>query len=187
MNKAVIISAPSGAGKTTIVRALLEQIPVLEFSVSACTRSPRPGETDGKDYYFLTTDEFKRRIDRDEFVEFQEVYPGSYYGTLKSEMERIWSNGHAVIFEVDAVGGVNLKTYFGPAALAVFIRPPSIEALEERLRNRGTEDEAAIARRMAKARFELSFAERFDEVVVNDDLEQAVADAVDRVKRFLQQ
>lgn len=185
MNKAIIISAPSGAGKTTIVKALLERIPILEFSVSACTRAMRTGEVNGKDYYFLPVEEFRRRIDNDEFVEFQEVYAGSFYGTLKSELERIWDKGHAVIFEVDAVGGVNLKQFFGDQALSVFIRPPSIETLETRLRARNTDDDASIEKRMAKARFELSFADRFDRVIINDHLDDAIQDAVDTVTEFL--
>ncbi|HNW75748.1 MAG TPA: guanylate kinase [Bacteroidales bacterium] len=185
MNKAIIISAPSGAGKTTIVKALLERITDLEFSISACTRALRPGEVNGKDYYFLSTEDFKQRIDRDEFVEFQEVYPGSFYGTLKSEMQRIWDRNRAVIFEVDAVGGLNLKKYFGDQAMAIFIRPPSIEALEQRLQIRNTEDTASIRKRMNKARFELSFAEKFDTIIVNDQLERAIDETVALVSRFL--
>lgn len=185
MNKAIIISAPSGAGKTTIVKALLERITDLEFSISACTRALRPGEVNGKDYYFLSTEDFKQRIDRDEFVEFQEVYPGSFYGTLKSEMQRIWDRNRAVIFEVDAVGGLNLKKYFGDQAMAIFIRPPSIEALEQRLHIRNTEDTASIRKRMNKARFELSFAEKFDTIIVNDQLERAIDETVALVSRFL--
>jgi len=185
MNKAIIISAPSGAGKTTIVKALLERITDLEFSISACTRAIRPGEVNGKDYYFLSTEDFRQRIDRDEFVEFQEVYPGSFYGTLKSEMQRIWDRNRAVIFEVDAVGGLNLKKYFGDQAMAIFIRPPSIEALEQRLQIRNTEDTASIRKRMNKARFELSFAEKFDTIIVNDQLERAIDETVALVSRFL--
>jgi guanylate kinase len=185
MNKAIIISAPSGAGKTTIVKALLERIPELEFSVSACTRPMRPGEVNGKDYWFITADDFRNKIAGDELVEWQEVYPGSFYGTLKSEMKRIWDKQRAVIFEVDAIGGINLKKYFGEQALAVFIRPPSVKTLEERLRNRKTDDDASIGKRMAKAMFELSFAENFDEIVVNDDLEVAITSVVDLVKKFL--
>lgn len=185
MNKAIIISAPSGAGKTTIVKALLERITDLEFSISACTRAIRPGEVNGKDYYFLSTEDFRQRIDHDEFVEFQEVYPGSFYGTLKSEMQRIWDRNRAVIFEVDAVGGLNLKKYFGDQAMAIFIRPPSIEALEQRLQIRNTEDTASIRKRMNKARFELSFAEKFDTIIVNDQLERAIDETVALVSRFL--
>lgn len=187
MQKAIIISAPSGAGKTTIVKALLEQVPELEFSVSACTRAPRNGEVHGKDYWFITPEEFRARVANNELVEWQEVYPGSFYGTLKSELEHIWNRGNAVIFEVDAIGGINLKKYFGNDALSVFIRPPSIETLEDRLRNRNTDDAASIEKRMAKAIFELSFAENFDEIVVNDNLEMAVTKVVALVKDFLPQ
>jgi len=164
---------------------LLERITDLEFSISACTRAIRPGEVNGKDYYFLSTEDFRQRIDRDEFVEFQEVYPGSFYGTLKSEMQRIWDRNRAVIFEVDAVGGLNLKKYFGDQAMAIFMRPPSIEALEQRLQIRNTEDTASIRKRMNKARLELSFAEKFDTIIVNDQLERAIDETVALVSRFL--
>lgn len=184
-HKAVIISAPSGAGKTTIVKALLERLPVLEFSVSACTRSMREGEQNGKDYYFLTVEDFKSRLAKDEFVEWQEVYTGSFYGTLKSELQRIWDQQKFVIFEVDAVGGINLKRYFGDQALALFIRPPSVETLENRLRKRNTDNAASIEKRMGKALFELSMAEQFDTVVVNDDLETAIEQTVHIVREFL--
>lgn len=184
-HKAVIISAPSGAGKTTIVKALLERLPILEFSVSACTRPMREGEQNGKDYYFLTVEDFKSRLAKDEFVEWQEVYTGSFYGTLKSELQRIWDQQKFVIFEVDAVGGVNLKRYFGDQALALFIRPPSVETLENRLRKRNTDNAASIEKRMGKALFELSMAEQFDTVVVNDDLETAIEQTVHIVREFL--
>lgn len=186
-HKAVIISAPSGAGKTTIVKALLERLPVLEFSVSACTRPMREGEQNGKDYHFLTVEDFKSRLAKDEFVEWQEVYTGSFYGTLKSELQRIWDQQKFVIFEVDAVGGVNLKRYFGDQALALFIRPPSVETLENRLRKRNTDNAASIEKRMGKALFELSMAEQFDTVVVNDDLETAIEQTVYIVREFLDQ
>jgi guanylate kinase len=187
MNKAIIISAPSGAGKTTIVKALLEQVPELEFSVSACTRAPRNGEVNGQDYWFITPEEFRAKVANDELVEWQEVYPGSFYGTLKAELERIWGKGHAVIFEVDAIGGINLKKYFGKDALSVFIRPPSIETLKTRLQSRNTDNAASIERRMAKAMFELSFAENFDEIVVNDSLDDAISLVVRLVRNFLPQ
>ncbi len=187
MHKAIIISAPSGAGKTTIVKALLEQVPELEFSVSACTRPMRPGEVNGRDYWFLSPEEFRKRIDQDLLVEYQEVYPGSFYGTLKAELDRIWKNNHAVIFEVDAIGGINLKNYFGGQALSVFIKPPSVEVLEQRLRNRNTDSAESIEKRMAKALFEMSFAEKFDEIVVNDDLGKAISRVVGLVRDFLPQ
>jgi guanylate kinase len=185
VNQAVIISAPSGAGKTTIVKALLERVPLLEFSVSACTRPVRNGEVNGRDYYFMTVEEFAEMIQRNELVEWQEVYTGSFYGTPKSEMSRIWGMGKAVIFEVDAIGGINLKQYFGEQAISIFIRPPSLEVLEERLRNRNTDSPESIVKRMAKARLELSFAENFDEIVVNRDLDTAIRDVVTLVTLFL--
>ncbi len=185
MEKAIIVSAPSGAGKTTIVKALLESTPGLEFSVSACTRPIRPGEVNGRDYYFVSRKEFRSLIDHDELVEWQEVYPGSFYGTLKSEMERIWEAGKSVIFEVDVIGGVNLKKYFGKKALAIFIRPPSVATLETRLRDRHTETAESISKRMAKARYELSFAKKFDKVITNDLLDEAIAQTVKAVSDFL--
>lgn len=185
MEKAIIISAPSGAGKTTIVKALLESVPGLEFSISACTRPTRPGEVNGRDYFFITRKEFKAKIARDELVEWQEVYPGSFYGTLKSEMQRIWDEGKTVIFEVDALGGLNLKKYFGDKALAIFIRPPSIETLETRLRDRHTDTVNSIEKRMAKARFELSFAKKFDRIITNDRLDEAIAQTTKAVSDFL--
>ena len=184
-NKAVIISAPSGAGKTTIVKHLLETFPQLAFSVSACSRQKRENEKDGVDYYFIEPKEFKEKICTDEFVEWQEVYPGNYYGTLKSELSRILANGKIPIFDVDVVGGLNLKKYFGENALALFIRPPSIEVLENRLVNRKSESEASIKKRIAKAEKELSLANKFDMIIINDDLQRALNQAVDYVANFL--
>jgi len=184
-NKAVIISAPSGAGKTTIVKHLLETFPQLAFSVSACSRQKRENEKDGVDYYFIEPEEFKEKICTDEFVEWQEVYPGNYYGTLKSELSRILANGKIPIFDVDVVGGLNLKKYFGENALALFIRPPSIEVLENRLVNRKSESEASIKKRIAKAEKELSLANKFDMIIINDDLQRALNQAVDYVANFL--
>jgi guanylate kinase len=183
--KLVIFSAPSGAGKTTIVRRLLAQIPTLEFSVSATSREPRGDESHGVDYYFFPPDEFRRRVNEDEFVEWEEVYPGQMYGTLLSEVDRIWRKGHHVIFDVDVMGGLNLKKKFGPEALAIFVRPPSMQALEERLRFRATEPEEKIKIRLAKAASELSYESRFDAVVVNDDLERAINEAQKTVNQFL--
>lgn len=183
--KCIIFSAPSGAGKTTIVHRLLEKGLGLEFSVSACSRDPRPNEVDGKDYHFLGVDEFKRRIKDEEFVEWEEVYSNNFYGTLKSELERIWSNGNAVIFDVDVVGGLNLKKQFQENAFAVFVQPPSYEELENRLRGRSTESEEKIDQRMEKARKELSFAPEFDVILINDDLDQACTKAEELVKAFL--
>ena len=169
--KAIIFSAPSGSGKTTIVRHLVEKNPDLGFSISASTRDKR-GRTEahGKDYYFLTPEEFKKKIDSNEFVEWEEVYEGNFYGTLKSEVERIWKSGRNVIFDVDVKGGINLKNYFGDKALAIFVKVPSMEVLKERLHDRGTESEESLSRRLFKANFEMTFQDKFDEVLINEDL-----------------
>lgn len=184
--KCVIFSAPSGAGKTTIVHHLLNQIPELAFSVSACSRDPRGEETDGKDYYFLGVEGFRQKIEEKAFVEWEEVYTNNFYGTLKSELERIWSMGKTVIFDVDVVGGLNLKRTFGEKALAVFVQPPSFEILEERLRFRSTEDEAKINMRLSKAQQELDRAPEFDVVLLNDELTKACREAEVLVREFLE-
>ncbi len=178
--KCIIFSAPSGAGKTTIVRHLLGQRNDLAFSVSATSRAPRGQEKEGIDYYYLTPDEFRDRITANDFVEWEEVYTDQYYGTLRAEVERLWNDGKTVVFDVDVEGGVNLKKAFGERALAVFVMPPSLEALEVRLRVRGTESEENIVRRMAKAERELAYAPRFDVQLINDQLDAAKA-AVERV------
>jgi guanylate kinase len=183
--KCIIFSAPSGAGKTTIVHALLASQLGLEFSVSACSRDPRPNEVDGKDYYFLGIEGFKQRIESDAFLEWEEVYTDNFYGTLKAEIERIWSAGHAVIFDVDVVGGLNLKRIFGNQALAVFVQPPSKEELEKRLRYRSTETEDKIQQRLRKAGQELSRANEFDVILVNEDLKVAIEQAKSLVTSFL--
>ena len=176
--KAIIFSAPSGSGKTSLVKELMKQVPNLGFSISACTRDKRGRhEVHGRDYYFLSIDEFKNKIDQDEFVEWEEVYAGAYYGTLKSEIERIWATGKHVIFDVDVRGGLALKKYYGDRALAVFVKVPTIEMLEGRLRSRGTEDEEALSKRIFKMKFEWSFQEQFDVILVNDQLEVAVDEA----------
>ena len=176
--KAIIFSAPSGSGKTTIVRHLLEKNPDLGFSISASTRDKR-GRTEahGKDYYFLTPEEFKKKIDSKEFVEWEEVYEGNFYGTLKSEVDRIWKNGKNVIFDVDVKGGINLKNYFGDKALAIFVKVPSMEVLKERLHDRGTESEESLSRRLFKANFEMTFQDKFDKVLINEDLEHSLQQA----------
>ncbi len=172
--KAIIFSAPSGSGKTTLVRHLLDHNVDLDFSVSASTRDKRGRtEQDGKDYYFLSAEAFKKKIDNDEFVEWEEVYEGNFYGTLKSEIQRIWDSGKNVIFDVDVKGGISLKKYFGEKALSVFVKVPSIELLMERLKDRGTESEESLSRRLYKVKFEMSFEDKFDEVLVNDNLEES--------------
>lgn len=183
--KCIIFSAPSGAGKTTIVHHLLSKDLGLEFSISACSRMPRANEVDGKDYYFMNVQEFKDRIDQNAFVEWEEVYTDHFYGTLHSEMQRIWGNGKAVIFDVDVVGGLNLKRAFGEYALSVFVQPPSYEELEIRLRTRSTESDEKIAQRMEKADKELKFAKDFDVILVNDNLNDAFERAETLVKEFL--
>lgn len=176
--KAIIFSAPSGSGKTTIVRHLLEKNPDLGFSISASTRDKR-GRTEahGKDYYFLTPDEFKKKIDNGDFIEWEEVYEGNFYGTLKSEIDRIWKQGKNVIFDVDVKGGLNLKKYFGDKALAVFVKVPSLEILKARLNDRGTESSESLSRRLFKANFEMSFQDQFDVVLINENLEKSLAEA----------
>jgi guanylate kinase len=183
--KAIIVSAPSGAGKTTLVKSLLNAFPQLAFSVSACSRPKRESETQGKDYYFISADEFNQKIRNNEFAEWEEVYPGSFYGTLKSEIERIWASGKAVIFDVDVVGGVNLKKYFGESALGIFIEPPSVEELGNRLRTRNTESPETLQKRIDKAHYELTFAEKFDRIIRNDELEKACREVSEAVEKFL--
>ena len=185
MNKLLIFTAPSGAGKTTIVRHLLGKYQQLAFSVSATTREKRPHEEDGRDYYFLSKTEFRRRIQEKEFVEWEEVYEDQFYGTLVSEVERIWAMGQHIIFDIDVRGAVNIKKRYGDQALAVFIKPPSPEVLFERLRSRKTESAKSLRRRIARARYELNYEDRFDRTLVNDQLEVALADAEAIVKEFI--
>ena len=186
MGKVIIFSAPSGAGKSTIVNHLLGKGLGLEFSVSATCRAPRGQEQHGKEYYFFTREEFEKRIAAGEFLEYEEVYPGCFYGTLKSEVERIWSEGHTVLFDVDVVGGLNIKRKFGETALSVFIQPPSVAALRERLIGRATDSPEKIEERVAKAEYELTFADDFDTIVVNDKLEDALREAELKVRQFLE-
>lgn len=185
--KAFIFSAPSGSGKTTIVRNLLEQNANLSFSISACTRPQRPNEVNGRDYYFMTPEEFRARIDQQAFVEWEEVYSGKYYGTLKSEIERIWEQGKHVIFDVDVLGGINLKNYFGDNALAVFVKVPSLEKLEQRLTDRNTETPESLQQRLDKAREELAHEKDFDVTLVNDDLQQTLQRAQYLYEQFASQ
>lgn len=183
--KAIIFCAPSGSGKTTIVKHLLDKYSNLGFSISACTRDKRGrNEENGKDYYFLDIHDFKERIDNEEFIEWQEVYPGAYYGTLKTEIERLWDAGKNVIFDVDVQGGMNLKKYFGDAALAIYVKVPSMEELERRLRARGTDSEDSISRRIYKMKFEMEFQNRFDVILLNDDIDHSWQKAEELYEKF---
>ena len=183
--KCIIFSAPSGAGKTTIVRALLAEINYLSFSISACTRAPRGLEKDGEDYYFMSVEEFQTKIAKDEFIEWEEVYTNNYYGTLKSELSRIWDSRQIVVFDVDVIGGLHLKEIFKENALAIFIKPPNQDILEDRLRKRNTETEDKIQIRIKKAKDEVLRAGEFDAIIENDILEQAVDSARKQVLKFL--
>ena len=185
-NKVIIFSAPSGAGKSTIVNHLLGLHPELEFSISATSRAPRGQEKHGVEYYFFSAEDFRNMIAEDKFVEYEEVYAGSFYGTLKSEVERIWAKGHAIVFDIDVQGGVNLKRIFGDQAFSIFIQAPSVDILRERLIGRGTDTEEAIEKRVAKAASEMEFAAgKFDHVLVNDNLQTALAEAESIIADFL--
>ena len=188
MGRLLIVSAPSGSGKSTIVNFLMKEHPEfrLAFSVSATSRPPRGQEQDGVDYYFLTPEEFRSHIEQDDFLEYEEVYEGRFYGTLKSQVEEKLAAGWNVVFDVDVKGGINIKKYYGDDALSVFIQPPSIEALRERLIRRNTDEMAQIEQRLAKAEYEMTFASQFDRILVNDDLEVAKQEAVDLLNEFLQ-
>lgn len=184
-NKVVIFSAPSGSGKSTIVRHILERHPEMEFSVSATSRSPRGQERDGVEYLFYSADIFRMLVAEDKFVEYEEVYKDKFYGTLKSEVNRIWAKGHVIIFDVDVKGGVNLKKYFGDDALSVFIQAPSVQVLRERLVKRGTDSPEDIEKRVAKASEEMTYADKFDRILVNDALEKAYSEVDEMVDSFL--
>lgn len=186
--KAIIFSAPSGAGKTTIVNHLINSRKDLGFSISACTRDKRGRtEVDGVDYYFLTVDDFTKKISDNEFVEWEEVYEGNFYGTLKKEIERIWNSGKHVIFDVDVKGGIKLKEYFGDKAIAVFVRVPSIDILEERLKRRNSESSSSLSQRLYKAKFEMTFEAKFDVTLVNENLAESLKKAESIVDNFLNQ
>ena len=185
MGKLIIFSAPSGSGKSTIINYLLTQHLNLAFSISATSRPPRGTERDGVEYFFLTPDEFRRRIANNEFLEYEEVYEDRFYGTLKSQVERQLEEGQNVVFDVDVVGGCNIKQHYGDRALSIFIQPPSIEELRKRLEHRATDTPEVIESRLAKAEYELSFAPKFDKVIVNDDLEKAKAEALQTITKFL--
>ena len=183
--KLIIFSAPSGSGKSTLINYLMQQGLPLSFSVSATSRAPRGSEQHGVEYYFLTEEEFRTRIAADEFLEYEEVYPGKFYGTLKSEVERLRNAGRHVMFDVDVVGGVNIKRFYGDEAMSVFIQPPSVEVLRERLIGRATDSMETIEKRVAKAEFEISKAQEFDHVIVNDILSEAVEQTKQVISGFI--
>ncbi len=185
MGKLLIFSAPSGSGKTTIVKEVLKKIDNLEFSISACSRTPRKGEVHAKDYYFFPVENFKKKIENEEFIEWEEVYENNFYGTLKSEVDRIWEKENHVVFDVDVVGGLNIKKQFGGKALAIFIQAPSVAELKTRLKGRGTETQEQIDKRINKAEYELGFAKEFDVVIMNDELNKAVSKTINLINNFL--
>ena len=183
--KAIIISAPSGAGKTTLVNKLLDAKLPLLFSISACSRAPREGEEDKKDYYFLSIEEFKEKIKAQDFIEWEEVYEGNFYGTLKKEIERIWKEKKHVVFDVDVVGGISLKEYFKENSISIFIKPPSMEVLSKRLKKRNTEDRKSIKNRLEKSFEEMKSIDKFDKIIVNDELSISSKNIIETVKKFL--
>ena len=185
MEKLIVISAPSGAGKTSIVHFLLKQIEVLSFSVSACSRARRKNETDGIDYHFLAVEEFQQKIKKGNFLEWEEVYKNQYYGTLKSELKRIWREGKTVIFDVDVVGGVNIKKQYSSECLSIFIMPPSLAVLEERLQKRGSESADSLQKRVTKAKGEIARSGEFDKVILNDDFVKACREAMEVIQKFI--
>lgn len=184
--KVIIFSAPSGSGKSTIVNALIERMPCLEFSISATSRAPRGNEQSGVEYYFMSHADFMAAVAADKFVEWEEVYPGTCYGTLRSELQRIWAKGNTIVFDVDVKGGLNIKSLFGDNALSVFIMPPSVEELEKRLTGRATDSPETIRKRIDKAETEISFAPKFDAVVINDNLQDAISQAEKTICEFLE-
>ncbi len=184
--KLFIFSAPSGSGKSTIVQHLKKLRMGLAFSISATSRQPREGEMNGREYHFITPEQFQAEIDNNAFLEWEEVYPGQYYGTLRREVERIWKRGEHVLFDIDVLGGMNLKKEFGEKACSIFVKPPSLKVLEQRLRDRGTDDQASLKKRIDKAEFEMQYATQFDHILVNDSLEDALSEAEALVRKFLE-
>ena len=185
-SKLIIITAPSGSGKSTIVQHLLSHFPQLCFSISACTRKPRIGERDGVNYYFISIEDFTRKISQHEFAEFEMVYEGKYYGTLKAELERIWNHQQTPLIDIDVQGALRLKKHYGQQALTLFIQAPNLEILEQRLRNRQTETEESLQERLHKASYELTYANQFDALVVNDDLQTACNQTISIITKFLE-
>jgi guanylate kinase len=185
MSKLIIFAAPSGSGKTSIVKEIMRLNPKLKFSVSATTRKIRDNEVNGRDYHFISIEDFKHKIEKDEFIEYQEVYTNQFYGTLKYELEKIWSQGDTVLFDVDVVGGVNLKKIFGERALSVFVKPPSLEVLKERLVNRNTESQESLNVRLTKAESELTYESNYDYILINDDFNSAVSEINQRIINFI--
>jgi len=183
--KAIIISAPSGAGKTTLINKILDAKLPLLFSISACSRAPRKGEEDKKDYYFLSIEEFKEKIKAQDFIEWEEVYEGNFYGTLKKEIERIWKEKKHVVFDVDVIGGISLKDYFMENSISIFIKPPSMEVLSKRLKKRNTEDRKSIKNRLEKSFEEMKSIDKFDKIIVNDELSISSKNIIETVKKFL--
>ena len=184
--KLFIFSAPSGSGKSTIVQHLMQQNLGLAFSISATSRAPRKGERDGREYHFISPELFRKRIENAEFLEWEEVYPGQFYGTLHSEVEKIWKRGEHAVFDIDVIGGLNLKKEFGERAFSIFVSPPSLEELENRLRSRNTDDETSLQKRLGKAEYEMTFADQFDQILVNDNLEHCLKEAEQLVGDFIQ-
>lgn len=181
----IIFCAPSGAGKSTIVNHLMQLDLGLAFSISATSRTPRRGEVNGREYYFMTPEQFRKKIDAGDFVEWEEVYPNRFYGTLRSELDRIWASGHHALFDIDVAGGMNLKKLYGNRALSVFVKPPSLEALEQRLRDRATDDDDSLKERLGKAAHELEYAGEFDVILINDVLDETLVKARQMVRKFL--
>ncbi|MCO6498289.1 MAG: guanylate kinase [Chitinophagaceae bacterium] len=185
-NKIILITAPSGSGKTSIVKYLLKRFPVLSFSISATTRTPRENETDGKDYYFISEEEFRHKIHKKEFLEWEMVYEGKYYGTLKAEIERLWSAGKVPVLDIDVHGAIHVLRHYPVNTMSIFIQAPSVEELRRRLMNRGSETEESLQTRVNKASYEMTFRNHFENIIINDDLDRACKEAEEMVRRFIE-